>query len=57
MTTKHYYYSACSIHFIINKDEASAIQNGVFHFEVRYHPPDIAKAIIVTLVSFYKVIF
>jgi hypothetical protein len=40
MTTKYYYYSACSTHFIINKDEASAIQKRAFHFEVTYHPPD-----------------
>ena len=35
MTKKHYFYSACSTHFIINQDEASAIQKGAFHFEVR----------------------
>jgi hypothetical protein len=32
---KTLYYSACSSHFIINQDEASAIQKGAFHFEVR----------------------
>jgi len=32
MTTKHYYYSACSTHFIINKDEASSRKG---HFILR----------------------
>jgi len=35
MTTKHYFYRACSTLFIINQDEASAIQKGAFNFEVR----------------------
>jgi len=35
MTTKRYFYSPCSTHFIINQDESSAIQKGAFNFEVR----------------------